>query len=473
MLEFSISNQLLSRLEATQVVSGSQNYLECRFQFSEDWDGLKKVAVFGHSTVENPIGVELEEDVCRVPHEVIEPYGFQVTVLGSGGVDGEYTHVPTNVVTVEVVASGEDSGLEAEPTQSLYDSVMGKLQQVQETTDKAKVASQASSLQAQAACTKAQEAQLQAEQVQTLASQRADAATGAAKAAEKSKAAILEVQTSMEQQRDNLETAQRKTEKLAEAVNEAKVLTQGYAKGSWDSGETVLEAETLDFSAGAVRELAGELVAGRRYLVEADGQVYDGVARLVEEEGSLDIGSLTAEETQDGTGEATDGEEVEIPEEDGGEVERPDVIGKRVVKLEAGGLTLVYTCLQPAIEEEGTDYDTLVISGTGTVSGFALRKDGEDNARYYMEQAKEQSEEAYRNRRLAWSYVSMTNSYKEEAYDYAVEAESHAQAAAKAAQQAKDISGGDFLTRREVLEKLEEYLALAKAYTDEKTAAQA
>lgn len=318
MLEFSISNQLLSRLEATQVVSGSQNYLECRFQFSEDWDGLKKVAVFGHSTVETPIGVELEEDVCRVPHEVIEPYGFQVTVLGSGGVDGEYTHVPTNVVTVEVVASGEDSGLEAEPTQSLYDSVMVKLQQVQETTDKAKVASQASSLQAQAACTKAQQAQLQAEQAQTSAAQRADAATGAAKAAEKSKAAVLEVQANMEQQRDNLETAQRKTEELAKAVNEAKTLTQGYAKGSWDSGETVLEAETLDFSAGAVSDLAGELVAGKRYLVEADGQVYDGVARLMEEDGSLDTGSLTAKETLDSTGEATDGEEAEIPEGDGG-----------------------------------------------------------------------------------------------------------------------------------------------------------
>ena len=128
MLEFCISNQLLTRLDGTEVFSDSENYLECAFQFSDDWAGLEAVATFGHSGVAEPISVRIVDGVCRAPHEVIHPYGFTLAVYGAGEQEGEITHVPTNLVTVEVGSAGVAQGLSIpQPTPSLYDSLLAQL----------------------------------------------------------------------------------------------------------------------------------------------------------------------------------------------------------------------------------------------------------------------------------------------------------------------------------------------------------
>lgn len=146
MLEFSISNQLLSRLDATTVVADSENYLECSFQFSNDWANTVAVATFGHSQVQDPISVRIVDGKCTVPHEVIKTYGFQLSVYGTTeGEAGKVCHIPTNVVAVEVEASGTGEGLTpSAPTKSMYDSLMTAILAGEAAVTAAKVSAEAS-----------------------------------------------------------------------------------------------------------------------------------------------------------------------------------------------------------------------------------------------------------------------------------------------------------------------------------------
>ncbi|MDY3249796.1 MAG: hypothetical protein SOX32_05540 [Candidatus Choladocola sp.] len=46
-LQFSVSNQLLDRMDDFMIVEGSENYRQAHFTFkTSDWDGLIKTAVF-------------------------------------------------------------------------------------------------------------------------------------------------------------------------------------------------------------------------------------------------------------------------------------------------------------------------------------------------------------------------------------------------------------------------------------------
>lgn len=401
MLEFSVSNQLLSRLDSAEVMSGSQNYLNCRFQFSEDWEGLKKVAVFGHGEVDEPIGVELEEDACAVPHEVIKPYGFQLALYGSGGAEGGgYTHVPTNVVTVEVNRSGEEEELDAEPTKTLYDSVMVKLQQVQETTDGAKVSAAANAAQAEEAAQRAIEAEETATEAREVSEEKALSAAGSAKAAEKQKAAA--------------EKAAAGSGEAAVAARQMAVLSREYATGGMtDKGEyipakTLLEVQKLDFTSGPVSQYTAELEKWKLYQIQHDGKKYEGVSRVVLEEGSLAEKDVVSD----------------IVIGDGAEPEETGAAGKRVIALEAGGVKLCYT---KVVTEEGKTSETLVLEGEGIMANFRLISPQTQSAKFWADDS--------------YYWWEWTNELYEETEDYRNEARKYAKNAEVAAESIADHAG--------------------------------
>lgn len=423
MLEFAISNQLLSRLDGAEVFSGSRNYLECRFQFSEDWDGLKKVAMFGHSQVEEPIGVELEEDVCQVPWEVIEPYGFQLAVYGTGGEKG--SHVPTNVVTVEVGKSGEDEELSPEPSQSLFDRVMAKLSEAEEETAGAKVSAAASAERAQSAADDASESRAIAQSArEAVAGKTALAEQYARDAAERAESILGAVETCQEKNREAREQA---------------ALAKGYAEGCHETGEAILKLTEVKLSQGEKTCYGVRLEPWKRYVVLVDGEKFDGVSRLVEETGGLATAGLIDEEEKTETpsgGTMPESPDLELPEENetenGGAIEEPetpeipsgedDIIGelpetegKRVIRLEAGGVEMVYTKILPIVEEEGEEYETLVISGAEDLATLEVRGDGEDNGRFYLERTRAAAEEA---KETAEGYVASCKSYATDAKVY-------------------------------------------------------
>ena len=82
-LEFIATGQTLTRAPAcdfTGIVAGSRGYLRARFQFSKDWAGCKKVAVFSSKGQEYP--VPLEYNMCEIPAEALTGSAVQVYVIG-------------------------------------------------------------------------------------------------------------------------------------------------------------------------------------------------------------------------------------------------------------------------------------------------------------------------------------------------------------------------------------------------------
>ncbi len=373
MLEFSISNQTLTRLDETAVVSDSVNYLDCHFTFSPDWEGVTPVATFGHSQVAEPITVAIVDGVCRVPWEVIQPHGFSMAVYGSGK-DGAglFSHIPTDTVTVEVGKSGvAERVAPAAPTPDLYDTLMAEIQAGVAAATQAKAAAEAAQKDAGASSLSAsrservvvnaqQECVTRAEEAKTSAEVAVDAAEGLS--AEVALAAAA---------RQELDDALVLCKSYAVGT-EGYVLLLSYPYPAWDDTGTL----NVDHGVG--------LKADRRYIVTVGGTVYEGVSHLYQTELPPLLGSDDPQAELSGW--PDDGElKPEIP---GGEdvnppitPEEPSVVEDARITLVAGPLTFV--------QWENPDNPRTVITTTDTsVKGLTLLTDGHDNGRYYMEQAR-------------------------------------------------------------------------------------
>ena len=82
-LDFIATGQTLTRAPAcdfTGIVAGSRGYLRARFQFSREWAGCKKVAVFTSRGQEHPVPLEL--NMCEIPAETLTGSAVQVYVVG-------------------------------------------------------------------------------------------------------------------------------------------------------------------------------------------------------------------------------------------------------------------------------------------------------------------------------------------------------------------------------------------------------
>ena len=82
-LDFIATGQTLTRSPACDfagIVAGSRGYLRARFQFSKEWAGCKKVAVFTSKGQRYP--VPLEFNMCEIPAEALTGSAVQVFVVG-------------------------------------------------------------------------------------------------------------------------------------------------------------------------------------------------------------------------------------------------------------------------------------------------------------------------------------------------------------------------------------------------------
>lgn len=112
-----------------EVVSDSVEYLKVKFEYSDDWQGYTKTAVFTNEALDKSVAVVLEEgsslyigeNTCLVPYEVIKAPEFRVSVFG---IKGE-SLITASAGYVEVVASGYCEGDEpASPSQSEYQQII-------------------------------------------------------------------------------------------------------------------------------------------------------------------------------------------------------------------------------------------------------------------------------------------------------------------------------------------------------------
>lgn len=121
---FKVKHQTILRLDAEKLASGSRNYVEAVFNFSEEWEGLIKTAVFTKNGF--AFHVLLEEDKCMVPAEVLETKGvFKVSVFG-----GDLITV-TNA-EIHVAASGyAEGGSPADPTPDIYQQIIKMIEEIE------------------------------------------------------------------------------------------------------------------------------------------------------------------------------------------------------------------------------------------------------------------------------------------------------------------------------------------------------
>lgn len=116
----------LCLLEREPVTSGSVNVYEAAFEFSEDWEGLVKTAVFRAGSGE-PVSVLLgPEGTCAVPWEVLQKPGVRLET-GVYGTRGGTVVLPTVWADLGYIQTGAAPGDEARPpTPDLWQQELAK-----------------------------------------------------------------------------------------------------------------------------------------------------------------------------------------------------------------------------------------------------------------------------------------------------------------------------------------------------------
>lgn len=105
-------NQLTVR-QREPLTSGSVNVNAARFEFSPDWEGLERVAVF-RAGVESRSVVLGADGQCVIPWETLASHGRQLTA-GVYGTRGGEVVLPTVWASLGTVLEGAAPGKEAQP----------------------------------------------------------------------------------------------------------------------------------------------------------------------------------------------------------------------------------------------------------------------------------------------------------------------------------------------------------------------
>ncbi len=111
-LLYAEKNQLTVR-EKEPITSGSVNVYPVRFNFSPDWDGLERTAIFQAGCKEKAVAVI--GGACSVPAEVLSEPGHYLMV-GVCGKQGESTVLPTVWANLGLILEGAVTGDAPEPS---------------------------------------------------------------------------------------------------------------------------------------------------------------------------------------------------------------------------------------------------------------------------------------------------------------------------------------------------------------------
>ena len=104
-LNFNIKGQKLRRLDDNYVVNLSKEYLQCNFQYSEDWDDLTKYATF--SVKGRHYRFLIEDGVVRVPNDVLKYKYFYLQVHGTNN-DGEKVITTDELIIILKISGYSD-----------------------------------------------------------------------------------------------------------------------------------------------------------------------------------------------------------------------------------------------------------------------------------------------------------------------------------------------------------------------------
>lgn len=133
----------LTLIENEILVSNAVRVYPVRFNFSDDWDGFVKVAIFYNDSSENATrySVLIDKDgMTYVPSEVLKEAGGSVHV-GVCGENPSEKHLPTVIISLGIVQQSIcDEYVEAEePTPSIYQQILSELASIRSDIDSGKL----------------------------------------------------------------------------------------------------------------------------------------------------------------------------------------------------------------------------------------------------------------------------------------------------------------------------------------------
>lgn len=128
-LDFCVSAQTITLDSPTDIAAGSTDYLFCRFNFDDDWDGRQKAYRFSYGS-DSYSSQENSDGLVKVPFEVINTPYFSVAVGGYKGTE----FVPTVSIQVRVLPNGygsADASFESgdDPTKGLTSQILEAAEQ--------------------------------------------------------------------------------------------------------------------------------------------------------------------------------------------------------------------------------------------------------------------------------------------------------------------------------------------------------
>lgn len=247
-IEFEIDGMRLTRTSDAYLIEGSENFIECVFSFSSDWNELDKWALFKRNN--NTYEIFIENNKCLVPIQCTSAEGeFTISVVGRKNAENVTGTASDKLLTVRGSEFVGGMGEEGRLTETYLVEVLGEVkdlrekaatseanaaQSAQEAADSAAAASQFEK-NAKASEKAAETSKEAAAQSEANSKTSEDAARGYADDAEASKgaAAALAVQAagSANAAADSATQAADSEKKAAQSESNAK-LSEGNAKTS-------------------------------------------------------------------------------------------------------------------------------------------------------------------------------------------------------------------------------------------------
>lgn len=105
-LKFIVEGQIIKpdpECDFSNIVPGTEDYLEAEFQFSSEWTGYVKVAAFWSIMGrEYPPSVLTDGKKCTIPAEALKRRSFKMSLVGKNG---------TSKITTNKIEITQDGGV--------------------------------------------------------------------------------------------------------------------------------------------------------------------------------------------------------------------------------------------------------------------------------------------------------------------------------------------------------------------------
>lgn len=248
-IEFEIDGMRLTRTSDAYLIEGSENFIECVFTFSSDWDELDKWALFKRDN--NTYEIFIENNKCLVPIQCTSTEGeFTISVVGRKNAENITGTASDKLLTVRGSEFVGGMGEEGRLTETYLVKVLAEVKALHEKT----------------------------------ATSEANAAQSAQEAADSAAAALRS------------ETNAKASEKAAETSKEAAAQSEANSKTSEDAARGY--ADDAEESKGATTALAVNAATSANAAAESAKQAAESAKKAAQSESNAKLSEGNAKTSE-------------------------------------------------------------------------------------------------------------------------------------------------------------------------------